>query len=146
MMSHPLSFQVHVIRWQGDLTVKMKLHSLKVKDELQGSSDSSPQYLACSVQRDDDSYSSRNILDPHENEPLSTEDDDFKDALSDFLSFPDSADALITEKDLGKGRSNSADVFYEAQDVDDSNFVSLSFSTRNTASPDYDGIDTQVLN
>ncbi|KAK1391162.1 hypothetical protein POM88_019340 [Heracleum sosnowskyi] len=50
--------KVHVVRCEGDLTVKVKLHSLKIKDKLQASSNLSPQYLACSVQKDDCSLAS----------------------------------------------------------------------------------------
>lgn len=137
---------MHVVRCEGDLTVKVKLHSLKIKDELQASSNLSPQYLACSVQKDDDSLASLSGVEPQENEPLPTEDDDiFKDALPDFSSFYDSAESIISERDTVVGRTNSADVFYEAEDIEDSHFVSLTFLTRNTSSPDYDGVDSQVL-
>lgn len=136
---------MHVVRCEGDLTVKVKLHSLKIKDELQASSNLSPQYLACSVQKDDSSSASLSSVEPLGNEPLSTEDDDiFKDALPDFLT-SDSAEAVTSEKVTVVGRTNSADVFYEAEDVEDSHFVSLTFLTRNTSSPDYDGVDSQVL-
>ncbi|XP_074383059.1 uncharacterized protein LOC141724723 isoform X2 [Apium graveolens] len=138
--------KVHVVRCEGDLTVKVKLHSLKIKDELQASSDLSRQYLACSVQKDDNSLASLSSVEPQGNETLSTEDDDiFKDALPDFLSFSDPVEALISEKETVVGKTNSADVFYEAEDVEDSHFVSLTFLTRNTSSPDYDGVDSQMI-
>lgn len=125
--------------------MKVKLHSLKIKDELQATSNLSPQYLACSVQKDDNSLNSPSSIEPQGNELLPTEDDDiFKDALPDFLSLSDSAEAIISEKDTTVGRTNSADVFYEAEDVEDSHFVSLIFLTRSTSSPDYDGVDSQV--
>ncbi|WOH07393.1 hypothetical protein DCAR_0726823 [Daucus carota subsp. sativus] len=138
--------KVHVVRCEGDLTVKVKLHSLKIKDELQATSNLSPQYLACSVQKDDNSLNSPSSIEPQGNELLPTEDDDiFKDALPDFLSLSDSAEAIISEKDTTVGRTNSADVFYEAEDVEDSHFVSLIFLTRSTSSPDYDGVDSQMI-
>ena len=135
------SLQVRVVSSEGDLTVKVKLHSLKIKDELQGSLSSRPQYLACSLLTNEHSSSSRGTSNPHGEElsVVTTEEDDiFKDALPDFMSLPDSAE------DLGKGRSMSGDVFYEAQDSDYTDFVSLSYLARAPGSPDYDGIDTQV--
>lgn len=167
--------QVHVVCWEGDLTVKMKLHSLKIKDELQGRLSTSLQYLACSVHENDHLFASPRNLDPSVKE-LSTaqpeEDDIFKDALQDFMSLPDqesnlqhmvmpksawmedvtdfaevdSAVALIHEMDLGKGKGTSSETFFEAQDSDHSDFVSVTFLTRNPGSPDYDGVDTQVPN
>lgn len=135
---------MHVVRCEGDLTVKLKLHSLKIKDELQASLISSPQYLACSVQKDDHSSASLGNLEPQKNELLSTEEYDiFKDASPDFLSSTDS-EAGNVDKDLAE-ISNSADVYYEAEDVENSQFVSLTFLTRTSNSPDYDGVDSQVL-
>ncbi|KAA8527969.1 hypothetical protein F0562_035162 [Nyssa sinensis] len=165
--------KVHLVCCEGDLTFKMKLHSLKIKDELQGSLSSDPQYLACSVLKNDHLFASPGTSDPLGMElsmVLSEEDDKFTDALPDFLSLPDpviysqnfdmahcarvsdvseytgfdSAEALIHEKDLGKGKSMSGDIFYEAQGSDSSDFVSVTFFTRNPDSSDYDGIDTQM--
>lgn len=165
--------KVHIVCWEGDLTVKMKLHSLKIKDELQGRLSTSLQYLACSVHENDHLFASPRNLDPSVKE-LSTaqpeEDDIFKDALQDFMSLPDqesnlqhmvmpksawmedvtdfaevdSAEALIHEMDLGKGKGTSSETFFEAQDSDHSDFVSVTFLTRNPGSPDYDGVDTQM--
>ncbi|KAG8658937.1 uncharacterized protein LOC110610326 isoform X2 [Manihot esculenta] len=86
--------KVHMIRSEGDLTVKMKLHSLIIKDELQGCQSMSPQYLACSVLKNDKtlatpSPSPRSIegreisVAPHD------DDDTFTDALPDFSSASD---------------------------------------------------------
>lgn len=83
-----------MIRSEGDLTVKMKLHSLIIKDELQGCQSMSPQYLACSVLKNDKtmatpSPSPRSIegreisVAPHD------DDDTFTDALPDFSSASD---------------------------------------------------------
>ncbi|CAL5415223.1 unnamed protein product [Camellia sinensis] len=80
--------EVHVIRLEGDLTVKMKLHSLKIKDELQGSLSSGPKYLACSVLKTDPLFASPSTLDPLVKEVpavISEEDDIFKDASPDFM-------------------------------------------------------------
>ncbi|MCD7461320.1 hypothetical protein HAX54_045890 [Datura stramonium] len=83
--------KVRVLHSEGDLSVKMKLHSLKIKDELQ-----------------------------------------------------DSIEATTPEKELTKGKKSCYDIFYEALGSDDSDFVSLTFTTRHPDSPDYDGIDTQM--
>lgn len=138
---------MRVLHSEGDLTVKMKLHSLKINDELQRSLCSGPQYLACSVLVDHGAASCPDPLEPHGKElPLMVieEDDIFKDALPDFLAFTDSAEATTPEKELLRGRSVLGDIFYEALGSDDSDFVSLTFITRTPDSPDYDGIDTQV--
>ncbi len=136
----------------------MKLHSLKIIDELQGRLSLSPRYLACSVQKNDKSSTSTGIFDPHAREMsmiLPEDDDIFKDALPDFMcgvmgdiSDPtgfESSEAFSLEKDLGKGKGTSCEIFYEAEGSDNSDFVSVTFSTRSSGSPDYDGVDTQVL-
>ncbi|KAK1380403.1 Calcium-dependent lipid-binding family protein [Heracleum sosnowskyi] len=138
--------KVHVVRCEGNLTVKLKLQSLKIIDELQASLNSSPQYLACSVQKDNHSSASLGNLDPQNNDSLSTEEYDiFKDASTDFLSSTDSAEAGNIDKDPAEEISNSADVYYEAEDVENSQFVSLTFLTRTSGSPDYDGVDSQMI-
>ncbi|XP_059643008.1 uncharacterized protein LOC132284858 [Cornus florida] len=163
--------KVHIVCSEGDLAVKMKLHSLKIKDELQGSLSSEPQYLAYSVLKNDHLFASPSIIDPHGKEVSlvhSEEDDIYKDALPDFMCLTDPviysqnidpstrvgdidecaglnfSETLIHENDLGRGRSNHGDIFYEAQGSDNSDFVSVTFFTRNPGSPDYDGIDTQM--
>ncbi|XP_015087740.1 uncharacterized protein LOC107031055 isoform X1 [Solanum pennellii] len=139
--------KVRVLHSEGDLAVKMKLHSLKIKDELQGSLCPGPQYLACSVLMDHGASSCTDPLEPDGKEPPLTvidEDDIFKDALPDFLSLTDSIEATTPEKELSRGRSLASDIFYEALGSDDSDFVSLTFTTRHPDSPDYDGIDTQM--
>ncbi|KAG2726780.1 hypothetical protein I3760_01G128300 [Carya illinoinensis] len=165
--------KVYVVRCMADLTVKMKLHSLKIKDELQGHLSSSPQYLACSVEKNDKSAASPGSLDPHPRETsllLPENDDIFKDALPDFMSLSDisiyspnidvghcgttvdmsdpalfkSTEAFSREKDLGKGKGISGEIYYEAEGSDNSDFVSVTFSTRSSGSPDYDGVDTQM--
>ncbi|KAM3341348.1 putative protein isoform X1 [Capsicum galapagoense] len=139
--------KVRVLHSEGDLSVKMKLHSLKIKDELQGSLCPGPQYLACSVLMDHGAASCPDPLEPHGKEPPLTvieEDDMFKDALPEFLSLTDSIEATTPEKELSRGRILASDIFYEALGSDDSDFVSLTFTTRHPDSPDYDGIDTQM--
>ncbi|CAN4121397.1 unnamed protein product [Withania somnifera] len=139
--------KVRLLHSEGDLAVKMKLHSLKIKDELQGSLCPGLQYLACSVLMDHGAASFPDPLEPHGKEPslmVIEEDDIFKDALPDFLSLTDSIEATTLEKELSRGRSLSSDIFYEALGSDDSDFVSLTFTTRHRDSPDYDGIDTQM--
>ncbi|XP_052204938.1 uncharacterized protein LOC127809843 isoform X2 [Diospyros lotus] len=165
--------KVHVVSSEGDLIVKMKLHSLKITDELQGSSSLSPKYLACSVLKNGVLFASPRSLDPPAKERASvvSEDDDiFKDALPDLLSMHDlgthspnfditygarlsnisedtdfeSVGDLVHEKETGKVKSASDDCFYEAEGSDNSDFVSVMFSTRSPTSPNYDGIDTQM--
>lgn len=165
---------MHIVCWEGDLTVKMKLHSLRIKDDLQGSSSTSSQYLACSVQETDRLFASPRILDPPGEEMSMAqleEDDIFRDALQDFMSLPDqesnlqhkdtvkstwtedvidfvevdSGPPLIPGMSPGKGKGTSGEIFFEAEDNNSSDFVSVTFLTRNPGSPDYDGIDTQVL-
>lgn len=160
-------------RREGDLTVKMKLHSLKIKDELQGRLSTGPQYLACSVQGSDEIFSSSGSVGPHGKEMSAApheDDDTFTDALPEFISSSDagmysqfsditafgkignvrdstgfeSAEALLHENDLVNGRGISSEIFYEAEGSNYSDFVSVIFSTRSPSSHDYDGIDTQV--
>lgn len=151
----------------------MKLHSLKIKDELQGRLSLSPQYLACSVEKNDKSPDFNGTFDAHAREMpivLPEEDDIFKDALPDFMSLSEAsicsqnidmddcgmmrdvrdpaqsgfAEACSLDKDLRKGKGISSEVFYEAEGSDYSDFVSVAFLTRSSGSPDYDGVDTQV--
>lgn len=157
--------KVHVVRLNGDLTAKMKLHSLKIKDELQGYVSSGPKYLACSVQKNDQVSASQSSSGPPVQDLLllAREDDDiFTDALPEFMFLSDSAlssrsprvgditgcaelDFLgVHEEVSGKGKTIHGDVFYEAEGSDNSDFVSVSFSTRDPSSPDYDGIDAQM--
>ncbi|KAL3831089.1 hypothetical protein ACJIZ3_019891 [Penstemon smallii] len=127
--------KVHVSCCMNDLTVKMKLHSLKIMDELQGPLSSNSQYLACSGITDHHSLSSPNNLEAQVEDLFAVaveEDDIFKDDLPDFMSLPDS------------GKIVPSDVFYEALGSDDSDFVCVTFFTRNPGSPDYNGIDTQM--
>ena len=166
---------MYIVCWEGDLTVKTKLHSLKIKDELQCRLSSSSQYLACSVQGNDHLFASPRNLDPPGNGlPMAQpeEDDIFNDALQDFMSLHDQESdlqhmdmarpvqmedvtnfmevdsdvPLIQEMDPGKGKGSSSEIFFEAQDSGNSDFVSVTFLKRNPGSPDYDGIDTQVPN
>lgn len=149
----------------------MKLHSLKVKDQLQGHLLNFSEYLACSVLSDELKAGKSGILDANEKgfEPFPMEDDNFDDALSDFLSTLDQSpstpvflgsniesgldgreayfgynhdDASEHEKDLVNEKFS--EIFYEAQDSTMSDFVVITFSSRNPDSSLYDGIDTQV--
>ncbi|CAA0829437.1 calcium-dependent lipid-binding family protein, partial [Striga hermonthica] len=137
--------KMHVSSCISDLTIKVKLNSLKIKDELQGSLSTHSQYLACSVINDQHSFSNPSKLESQEKDlsaEMVEEDDIFRDALPDFVIFHESAE--IHEKDLSPGTMATCDVFYEAMGPDDSDFVSVTFLTRNPSSPDYDGIDTQM--
>lgn len=164
---------MHLISLDGDLGVKMKLHSLKIKDELQDRQSANPQYLACSVLKKDDLLTTHDTCHTHEKEiPVvhTEEDDAFTDALQEFLSVKDadiyspkvdtsqssmidgmnhsgefeSAEALIHENDLIQGKGIASEIFYEAQGGESLDFVSVAFSMRSSSSPDYHGIDMQV--
>lgn len=144
--------------------VKTKLHSLKIKDELQGRLSSNPKYLACSVLKNDSSLEFHRTRDPHGNEMSGVhpdDDDTFTDALPEFISLTDSdalsqhmdakdvsgfesTEMLIHEKDLVHGKGLCGEIFYEAQGGDDLDFVSVIFSRSGSSSPVYNGIDTQV--
>ena len=130
-----------------------------------------PRYLAVSVLKNDTLSSSSGSFDSHGKDAslgFPDDDDSFMDALSDFISQADggnclhnmdldqqglmgiasdfeSLENLINEKEIDKGRSTPNEIYYEAEGSDNSNFVSVSFATRSSGSPDYDGIDTQVL-
>jgi len=160
--------QVQVLRADGDLTVKLKLHSLKIKDELQSRLSVAPCYLAVSVLTNE--TSSSDMFDSHGKEFFHDDDDCFTDALSDFIAQTDgghglhnmdldhkglvgvasdfeSLESILHETDIELIRGTPRtprEIYYEAQGSDTSNFVSVSFITRSSASPDYDGIDTQV--
>ncbi|KAH9684016.1 C2 domain-containing protein [Citrus sinensis] len=152
--------KVHIISLDGDLTVKMKLHSLKIKDELQGCLSETPQYLACSVLKNDDLLNSQDACDAPEMDVstvLPEEDDTFTDALTEFMSVTDASpgagkdhddflptEALIRKHDLVQEKGIASEIFYEAEGGDSSDFVSLIFSTRSYNSSDYDGIDMQL--
>ncbi|KAJ6902719.1 hypothetical protein NC651_020256 [Populus alba x Populus x berolinensis] len=165
--------KVHMIRAEGDLRVKMKLHSLKIKDELKSRQSANPRYLACSVLKNDKFLVSSHNVDPlGMGMPIVShdEDDTFKDALPDFLSLADggiwspnmdvshfgimgdandssefeSPESLTLEQDLLQGKNIPDEIFYEAHGSDSSDFVSVTFSMQSSSSPAYDGIDTQM--
>jgi vacuolar protein sorting-associated protein 13A/C len=164
-----------MIRAEGDLRVKMKLHSLKIKDELKSRQSANPRYLACSVLKNDKFLVSSHNVDPlGMGMPIVShdEEDTFKDALPDFLSLADggiwspkmdvshfgimgdandssefeSPESFTLEQDLLQGKTIPDEIFYEAHGSDSSDFVSVTFSMQSSSSPDYDGIDTQVSN
>ncbi|KAJ0034329.1 hypothetical protein Pint_24264 [Pistacia integerrima] len=165
--------KVHLISLDGDLGVKMKLHSLKIKDELQDRQSANPKYLARSVLKKDNlltAHGTCNTPVKHLSAVHTEEDDAFTDALQEFLSVTDtdiyspkvdtsqssmidgmnysgefeSAEALIHENDLIQGKSFSSEIFYEAQGGESLDFVSVAFSIRSSSSPDYRGIDMQM--
>ncbi|KAH8501006.1 hypothetical protein H0E87_016007 [Populus deltoides] len=165
--------KVHMIRAEGDLRVKMKLHSLKIKDELKSRQSANPRYLACSVLKNDKFLVSSHNVDPlGMGMPIVShdEEDTFKDALPDFLSLADggiwspkmdvshfgimgdandssefeSPESFTLEQDLLQGKTIPDEIFYEAHGSDSSDFVSVTFSMQSSSSPDYDGIDTQM--
>ncbi|KAF6156504.1 hypothetical protein GIB67_011305 [Kingdonia uniflora] len=151
--------KVHLVHWGGDLTVKTKLHSLKIKDDLQGRVSGYPQYLACSVLKNGTAVpSSPSTLDPNGKDPCKLfleEEDNFTDALPEFMSVHDPS--FISDRSRGiesveafdmgltKGMAAIGEIFYEAEDSDGSDFVAVTFSMKDPGSPFYDGIDTQVI-
>lgn len=162
--------KVNILRLESDLTVKMKLHSLKIKDELQGHLSGSPQYLMCSVDQDDDKLGSSSTFDFSEKNMSAgflEDEESFIDALPDFMSVSDQgifsqtpgfdlASPHVPEQydrvDDANGLNNDTDqikgkvgeIFYEAADSNIPDFVAVNFLTRSPGSPQYDGIDTQI--
>ncbi|CAL9040995.1 unnamed protein product [Musa banksii] len=166
--------KVNFTRSASDLIVKMKLHSLKIKDELQGCLSNFPEYLVCSVMSDKLKARKSDTLDVSETifEPFSLEEDDcFTDALPDFLSTPDQSSCsnyIDLASNLGPGADHfenhagvnhndpsdhdkdhmngkAGEIFYEAQDSNISDFVAITFLTRYPDSRLYVGIDTQMI-
>ncbi|XP_020230234.1 uncharacterized protein LOC109811015 [Cajanus cajan] len=149
--------KVHVLLADGDLTVKMKLHSLKIKDELQGRLSVAPCYLAVSVLKSETLYAES--FDSRGKEVFHDDDDSFTDALSEFISHTDGgyclhnmdldqqglmgiASDFESLESIMHEKGTPHEVYYEAEGT--SNFVSVSFTTRSSSSPFYDGIDTQM--
>ncbi|CAI0626123.1 unnamed protein product [Linum tenue] len=159
--------KLYLIHSLGDLTVKMKLHSLKITDKLQGYPSINPQYLLCSVVKNDKPIASPRTPVPQGSD-MSVDgyddNDTFADALPDFLNLSDSiysprldmshpvavsdvcgpSDFDSAEENALQRKCISSEIFYEALADDHVDFVSVVFSTRSSASPDYDGIDTQM--
>ncbi|XP_042475866.1 uncharacterized protein LOC122057714 isoform X2 [Macadamia integrifolia] len=158
--------KVHLIYWGEDLTVKTKLHSLQIQDELQACLSMSTQYLARSVLKDNAIVAFPSVYTNEKELPMEflEEDDVFKDALPDFTFIPDPVfsprtkldtldvcyscdegdyiEALIQDNTKGKGVIG--ETFYEAEGNGTSDFVVFTFSTIDPCSPVYDGIDTQM--
>ncbi|KAK7264763.1 hypothetical protein RJT34_32373 [Clitoria ternatea] len=159
--------KVHVVLVDGDMIVKMKLHSLKIKDELEGRLSVAPRYLAVSVLKSETFTFSSVSFNSHAKDVSHDDDDSFTDALCDFVSHTDgvhsvhnmdldqqglmgiasdfeSIESMIHEREMERGKGTPREVYYEAEGSDTSNFVSVSFTTRSSGSPNYDGIDTQM--
>ncbi|XP_047948182.1 uncharacterized protein LOC125194160 isoform X1 [Salvia hispanica] len=145
--------KVHVSICASDLTLKVKLNSLKIMDELQSSLYGHSQYFACSVNIHQHPSSNPNLeqlgkdmlaAGVEEDDILNDADDDFNDALSDFMISHDNVDTIVHEMDSPSLNFVANDVFYEALGSDDSDFVSVTFLRRSPGSPDYDGVDTQM--
>lgn len=161
-----------MISSESGLTVRTKLHSLKIKDELQRQQSGSAQYLAYSVLKNEDINLHEAYGSSDKETPVGHADDDdaFTDALPEFMSPTDpgtpdmdmiqcsmmmdsdehggtkDAEGVFHEKDTSQCKSISDEVFYEVQGGDFSDFVSVVFLTRSSSSCDYNGIDTQVCN
>lgn len=145
---------MHVSICASDLTLKVKLNSLKILDELQSSLYGHSQYFACSVNIHQHPSSNPNLeqlgkdmlaAGVEEDDILNDAEDDFNDALSDFMISHDNVDTIVHEMDSPSLNFVANDVFYEALGSDDSDFVSVTFLRRSPGSPDYDGVDTQVI-
>uniref|UniRef100_A0A0E0NER2 C2 domain-containing protein n=1 Tax=Oryza rufipogon TaxID=4529 RepID=A0A0E0NER2_ORYRU len=158
--------KVNVVQSSRGLSVKTKLHSLKIKDELQGRLSMSSNYLACSVINDNlETVDSSSPDEEDHRKSFSVEEDSFMDALTDFtpdqspnlqdLEIPSnsifdpdghtqlsSKDGLSFDGDQQKVKPT--EVFYEAQDNNINDFVVLTFLTRTPDSCLYDGIDSQM--
>ncbi|KAH7682946.1 Vacuolar protein sorting-associated protein 13 [Dioscorea alata] len=161
--------KVNLVQFGGNLSVKAKLHSLKIKDGLQVHRAAGQQYLACSVQQEHErchSPGGSELNDKDMQKLFVEEDDSFTDALPDFmlidqsfysqnpdvLSYSTSArssdqyggicDLDEISRDQLKGKND--EVFYEAWDNNVSDFVVVTFVTGSPDSPLYDGIDTQM--
>lgn len=165
-----IPLQVNLVQFGGNLSVKAKLHSLKIKDGLQVHPAAGQQYLACSVQQEHErchSPGGSELNDKDMQKLFVEEDDSFTDALPDFmlidqsfysqnpdvLSYSTSArssdqyggicDLDEINRDQLKGKND--EVFYEAWDNNVSDFVAVTFVTGSPDSPLYGGIDTQVI-
>ncbi|KAG2314342.1 hypothetical protein Bca52824_017464 [Brassica carinata] len=162
--------KVHMISSESGLTVRTKLHSLKIKDELQHQQSGSAQYLAYSVLKNEYIQDPRrcDAYDKEMSVGHADDEDAFTDALPEFLSptepgTPDmdmiqcsmmmdsdehagieDAEGGFHEKDTSQGKGLCDEVFYEVQGGEFSDFVSVVFLTRSSSSPDYNGIDTQM--
>ncbi|EOA39345.1 hypothetical protein CARUB_v10012395mg [Capsella rubella] len=151
--------KVHVISSESGLTVRTKLHSLKIIDELQQQHSGSAQYLAYSVLKNEDIQESLRTYDSFDKEmPVGHADDEdaYTDALPEFLSptEPGTPDmdmiqcSMMMDSDEHVGLEDAEglcdEVFYDVQGGEFSDFVSVVFLTRSSSSHDYNGIDTQM--
>lgn len=161
--------KVNLIQQENDLTVRMTLHSLRIEDKLQGHVSTTCKYIACSVLENDSQDPDEEIINKCSTElaeNISEEDEFFKDALpdfscpSDFSSIPQSilSSSPSTPKqnpshDFGTPLTSSKYELFDwnlpvggekTKEEDVSDFVSVTFVTRQPNSPHYDGTDTQM--
>ncbi|XP_062223332.1 uncharacterized protein LOC133922148 [Phragmites australis] len=158
--------KVNVVQSSCGLSVKTKLHSLKIKDELQGLFSMSSKYLACSVINESVEATCSGIPDKEGDlSSFSVDEDSFMDALTDFTPYQSfyphdneipsnlssetneytetsSKDGLWFDGDQQKVKPT--EIFYEAQDNNATDFVVLTFLNRSPDSCLYDGIDSQM--
>ncbi|KAK3154093.1 hypothetical protein QOZ80_2BG0185880 [Eleusine coracana subsp. coracana] len=155
--------KVNVVQSSRGLSVKTKLHSLKIKDELQGRLSMSSKYLACSVINE--SVESTCSGTEGDLNSFSVDEDSFMDALTEFApdlsSNPQDNEVLSnlisdtnenTETsskcglwfDGDQQKMKPTEIFYEAQDNNVTDFVVLTFLSRSPDSCLYDGIDSQM--
>ncbi|XP_059076567.1 uncharacterized protein LOC131042467 isoform X2 [Cryptomeria japonica] len=160
--------KVTLTQRENDLTLGMKLHSLKIEDKLQGHVSSTCKYLARSVLKNDDQNTVDEDVEKYSPESVTKildEDDYFKDALSDFSGscdnlsvMPSNLSSLYdsprdsscdfettvinTKADLSSGALTLGEV--QGDEKDSVDFISVTFVTRQPDSPAYDGTDTQM--
>ncbi|XP_078179744.1 uncharacterized protein LOC144573852 isoform X2 [Carex rostrata] len=133
--------KVNLARYTGDLTIKTKLHSLKIQDMLQGRLSPTPQYLLVSLANEEteelhETHSPMLDSEP-EHSSFFLEEDSFKDALPEFTPTPTSQVFIAPGSDM-------SEIYYEATDDSGTDFVALTFITRSSDYHLYDGIDTQM--
>ncbi|KAL6634351.1 hypothetical protein ACP70R_027022 [Stipagrostis hirtigluma subsp. patula] len=152
--------KVNVVQSSRGLSVKTKLHSLKIKDELQGRLSMSSKYLACSVINESvETTCSGGPDNEGDLSPFSVDEDSFMDALTDFTpeqsSSPHENEVDTNEYtemspkgglwfDGDQQKVKPPEIFYEAQDNNVTDFVVLTFLSRSPDSCLYDGIDSQM--
>ncbi|CAL5058295.1 unnamed protein product [Urochloa decumbens] len=157
--------KVTVVQSSRGLSVKTKLHSLKIKDELQGRLSTSSKYLACSVIDESVEASCSGTPDKEGDlMPFAMDEDSFMDALTDFTSdqncnlHDNEIPNLVSDAndytemsskddvwfDGDQQKVKPSEIFYEAQDDNVTDFVVLTFLSRSPDSCLYDGIDSQM--
>ncbi|KAL6841988.1 hypothetical protein ACP4OV_028188 [Aristida adscensionis] len=159
--------KVNVVQSSRGLSVRTKLHSLQIKDELQGRLSMSSKYLACSVINESAEATCSGAPEKDADlSPFSVDEDSFMDALTDFTPEQSSSPHeneippnLISDTneytemmskdglwfDGDKKKVKPTEIFYEAQDNNVTDFIVVTFLSRSPDSCLYDGIDSQMI-